>query len=188
MAMFKRKKEREELINKMDMMIAVLSRQSRFLKEQYDICYRQAERLAREGIKEASKKWLAIALVCRKMRSNVESQIADLFASRIQVEVTPPEGMDSVVARVNELLVKAEKTREITERAMGQLADITRLRLEAPSGTEYYGVSAEELEREFEEMQMKIGLEAAEELPEVPGRTARAREARKLAESEEAES
>ena len=186
--MFRRKDEREELINKIDMMIALLTKQSRFLKEQYSVCYEQAERLAKEGIEDASKKWLAIALVCKKMRSNIESRIADLFASRTQILVSPPEEMSTVVAKANEILIRAERTREATERAMGQLVDITSIRVEPSTGAEYYGVASDELDEAFKEMCERAGLRAAPkeaealELPEVPKKAP----ARREAEEEEA--
>ena len=192
--MFRRRERPEELVNKIDMMIATLSKQSKFLKDQYSICYKQAERLAREGIEDASKKWLAMALVCKKMRSNIESQIADLFASRMQLLVSPPEEMSTIMAKVNEMLIEAERTREATERTVGQLVDITRLRVEASTGAEYYGVSSEEVDEAFREMCEKAGLKVAAEeapaleLPEVPTKAAAQREAEKEKEEARTES
>ena len=165
-----RRRRPDELRDKIDMMIAELSKQSRLLKERCDVCYRQAEALAKEGIEEASKKWLAMTLVFRKMRSNIESQIADLFLVRTQLEITPPEEMGSVMTRAGEILVNSERVRETVGRAMSQLDVIIRAGVEGAATAGYYGVSSEELNKEFERMQEKIGLEAAErmELPEVP--------------------
>ena len=183
-----RDKERiKQLVDAIDKMIVELKKQSNLLKEQYTICYEQAKRLTKEGITGAAKKWLATALVCKKMRERVESRIADLYASRVQVLTSTPTKISEVFEAANKLLEEAERERERAESALRQFGQLVSLRVEVPMEAEVPWVDREELEQEYGRLQEEIALEEGLALPEVPSAVSEAREEAEREEEEESE-
>ena len=160
-----RRIDKQKLIREIDIAVAKLSKQSKLLKERIELFYKQAERLAREELEDVSKKYLAGVVRLKKMRSGVESRIADLIFYKTQVETTPPEELGPIAERTNEVLMEASRYWERTQREMGRLEALTSIEVEVPEEAPY-GVSREELDEELRKMHERIVGKM--EFPEVP--------------------
>lgn len=149
------------------------------LKEESEKNRRKAEDLANEQMETAAKRRLAVYLLCKQLRSNVESVMADMDAARLQLLMQPDHPQSQTIERVNKLLRESATERERTTQAFSRMTDITQLGVEQTMGDlEGYGIKKEAIDNEFRKLKRETGNTAVliskeettsiEKLPEVP--------------------
>lgn len=127
---------------------------------------------------EAAKRWLAVSLLCKQLRSNIESMMADLESARIQLMMQPEHPTSQTLEKVNQLLRESATERERTLQAISRMSSITQIGMEQTLGElESYGIKEKTLDEEFKKLKTEVGVSEPVErkiepeelkLPEVP--------------------
>lgn len=127
---------------------------------------------------EAAKRWLAVSLLCKQLRSNIESMMADLESARIQLMMQPEHPTSQTLEKVNQLLRESATERERTLQAISRMSSITQIGMEQTLGElESYGIKEKTLDEEFKKLKTEVGVGEPVErkiepeelkLPEVP--------------------
>lgn len=155
------------------------TKRSKVLRDASEKNRRKATELASEGMDEAAKRWLAVSLLCKQLRSSVEATMADIESARVQLLMQPDRPPSQTIERVNKVLRESATERERATQAFNRMSFITQVSVEQTMRElEGYGIKEKALNEEFQKLKQEAGVPSVAvgkeeevgkiELPEVP--------------------
>lgn len=151
--LFRPKANRQELLDSIDLEIEEHSKRSKTLRDVIEKYKRKAAELVSEGMDEAAKRWLAVSLLCKQLRNNIESIMADLESARVQLLMQSDHPTSQTLEKVNQILRESVTERERTIQAINRMSFITQVGMEQTlSELEGYGIKEKAIDEEFQKL------------------------------------